>query len=168
LVNFQPITCIQMNKRKRDDLTAVQLQFKRKTSLNDLKHKLGIETFNLEKRIFRCRLSFKNQISCSTPSRKIHSFQPQTIQNRLLSDLMSFHNQDYDVGTIDFLYFNDGHQEQLRDYAIPRDSCIIVQYKALVIGFGFVQDQQMYFHVLHNGWSGFERYLEYFLKTLFL
>ena len=106
-------------------------------------------------------------------------FKLKTKQNLILNELFKFH-YNYDQSneiSIDFCYLKKYHLEQVnhlirrfywnsidvKDYLLCPENTVIVLYKRLVIGCGFIKNGYIPFLVSMPNWSGIEKYILYFL-----
>jgi hypothetical protein len=98
-------------------------------------------------------------------------------QKLLLNELSTFHFNQFEDISIDFCYMKSFQLDQVnqlirrfywnsidvKDYLLSPENTVIVLYKRLVIGCGFIKNGYIPFIVVNPNWTGIEKYILYYL-----
>eukprot|EP01080_Neovahlkampfia_damariscottae_P011158 gene11158-3980_t len=168
-------------------------QKSKKTSNEQMKKSIAIQRLedfsSLEKKIFSKMIlgrddeEYYREMISPYSLKKLNSFirrdfKIQTKQKLILNELNKFHYNDEMMNIpIDFCYLKKYHLEQVnnlirrfywnsidvKDYLLCPENTVIVLYKRLVIGCGFIKNGYIPFIISMPNWSGIEKYILYFL-----
>jgi hypothetical protein len=191
-VPYSPTPTVPIKSAEGNSFVTNLKQKTKKTTNEQMKKNIAIQRLeefsSLEKKKFsksilgRTDEEYTREIISPYSLKKLdffirRDFNLKVNQKSLLNELLTFHFNQFEDVSIDFCYLKSFQLDQVnqlirrfywnsidvKDYLLSPENTVIVLYKRLVIGCGFIKNGYIPFIVVNPNWTGIEKYILYYL-----